>query len=204
MTTAQLTQNEHARFTRYTQWLNGSIAAIAIPFGIWILLSPERRSDPNWLYWLSWSMATLHTVEEYIFPGGFTTWFNRYAMNSANPNAPLSPRRAFGVDAVMGLLIPPLVAVVGLRFLPLLFVLMSVLWFNAYFHLSETIKLGRYSPGVITATMVFIPGLSYMAYFYVSQGLISPLALAAAASLGLLGNVGFYVNVRRWMANEHS
>jgi hypothetical protein len=199
MTTAKLALDENIRFTRYAQIINGAIALLAVPFGIWILLSPERRVDPAWVFWLIWPMATLHTVEEYIFPGGFMAWFNRVAFNSPDPNQPLSPRRAFMIDAMTGVFIPPIIALAGSQFLPLVFVFASLLWWNAYWHILETIKTGSYFPGTVTALLVYVPGLSYVAYFYLSNGLISPLALAIALLVGLLANAAFYAQTRRWM-----
>lgn len=200
MTTANLTLDTHLRYTRYTQWLNGSIAVLATSLGLWILFSPERRVDPQWVFWLIWMMATLHTVEEYIFPGHFVAWFNQNAFGSRDPNAPLSPQRAFQTDAVTGIFIPPILVLAGTYFLPLVFFFVGLLWWNAYFHISETVKTGKYFPGFITSLLLYVPGLSYVVYFYLSRGLVSPWALAVVFALSLGGTALFFKTVRGWLA----
>lgn len=199
MTIANLTLDTHLRYTRYTQWLNGTIAVLAIALGVWILLDPSRRTDPQWVFWLIWMMATTHTIEEYIFPGNFVAWFNRYAFGSRDPNLPLSPQRAFQTDAVTGIFIPPILAFAGVYFLPLVFFFVGLLWWNAYFHITETIKSGRYFPGFITALLIYVPGLSYIVYFYLTRGLISPLELSLGFALSLGFTALFFMTVRGWM-----
>ena len=195
-------QSENRRYLRYTQLLNG-IAAIGATFlGAWILVSPERRNDPLWLFWLVLTMATLHTQEEYLFPGGFLTWFNTVAFGSKDPNSPLSPKRAFQTDGVAAIIIMSILFFLGSRMLPIVFVLASILWANAFFHIIETIKQGRYSPGVITSLLLYLPGIAYLTYFYVSRGLLSPPQLAIAFAVGLALHAGFFMQVRGWLRQD--
>lgn len=203
MTTANITYNEplhseNRRYLRYAQFLNGAIAILATAVGLWILISPERRIDPAWLFWLIWPMATLHTVEEYIFPGGFLTYFNKVAFQSVDAFRPLSAKRAFQTDALTGVFNPILILIISQVYFPLIFVFVFLLWFNAYFHITETIKSGKYFPGVLTAIILYVPGFSYIIYFYLSRGLVSPFELG----LTFLGGLGltaiFFSKVRDW------
>lgn len=198
MTTPNLLQDENQRYLHYVQVLNGAIAVIALLVGIWILISPERRIDPSWVYWLIWPIATLHTVEEYIFPGGFLTYFNQVTFNSPNRYLPLSAKRAFLTDALAGIFNPILIMILGQVFFPLIFIFVFLLWMNAHFHITETIKTGKYFPGTITALVLYVPGFSYIIYFYLSRDLVSPLALSLTFLVGIALTAVFFSKVRGW------
>lgn len=198
MTTLNLKIAEHKQYLRYAQILNGLGAIVAIAVGLWILSSPERRVDPLWVFWLIWPLATLHTIEEYIFPGGFLNYFNRVAFSSPDSYLPLSAKRAFITDAVTGIFNPLLLILLSKVYFPAVFIFVFLLWVNAYFHISETIKTGKYFPGVITALLLYVPGLSYVTYFYVSRGLVTPLELGIAFVVGLGGTAAFFSQVRGW------
>lgn len=198
MTTANLPLEENKRYLHYAQIINAIGAIIAITVGIWIVISPERRGDPAWVFWLMWPLATLHTIEEYIFPGGFLNYFNRVAFNSPDTYWPLSAKHAFQTDAVTGIFNPILLVIFSNLYFPLVFAFVFLLWINAYFHITETIKTGKYFPGVITAVLLYVPGLSYVTYFYASRGLISPLELGLTFLAGVALTAAFFSQVRRW------
>jgi hypothetical protein len=192
-------QSENRRYLRYTQLLNGSAAIAATLLGAWILISPERRNDPAWVYWLMWTMATLHTQEEYLFPGGFVTWFNTVAFGSKDPNFPLSAKRAFQTDGVAAIFVMFIFIILGKRFLPVVFIFVAVAFVNGFFHIIETIKQGRYSPGFVTSLLLYLPGIPALTYFYFSRGLLSPLEIGLAFALGLALHAGFFGQVRGWL-----
>lgn len=199
MSTLSIRSTETQRYLRYGQLLNGGFAVLATALGIWILVSPDRRTDPNWLYWLVLTMATLHTVEEYIIPGGFMAWFNQVVFRSPKPDYPLTAKRAFMTDGIAAAMTAPVLVLVGSQFLPLVFVFAMLRWINGYFHIAETIKTGKYSPGVLTVLLLETPGLLYITQFYLSRGLITPLALALAFAIALGLTAIFFRQVRVWM-----
>lgn len=191
--------DEDRRYLRYTQILNGIPAVGTTLLAIWILLSPERRSDPEWLFWLLLTMATIHTQEEYLFPSGFVAWFNVVAFGSKNPRSPLSAKRAFYTDGLAAIVVMFILLVFGRRFPPVVFVFAGLLFVNAFFHILETLKTGKYSPGVVTAVLLFLPGIPALAYFYLERDLVSPLGLLAALGVGLLMHAAFFRQVRGWI-----
>jgi hypothetical protein len=190
--------DDYRRYTRATQWLNGAGAVLAIALGIFILMDPVRRTDPDWVFWLVWPMATLHTIEEYIWPGGFLRYFNGVAWGSKDPHGPLTARRAFWTDAVAGVANPIVVLVMSIVYLPAVWFFVAVLLTNGFFHLCETLKTGRYFPGAITGAVLYIPGFTAITYFYVERGLVSGWDLAVTFALGLAFTAGFFYQVRRW------
>ncbi len=189
---------EYRRYTRATQWLNGVGAIVAIALGIYILADPVRRTSVDWLFWMVWPIATLHTIEEYIAPGGFLRYFNSVAWHSPNPYGPLTARRAFWTDTVAGLFNPVAIVVLSHVYLPAVWFFIAVLWINGFFHLTETIKTGRYFPGAVTGTLLYLPCFTALTYFYVSRGVVSGVDLAITFAAALLFTAGFFGQVRRW------
>lgn len=190
--------DDYRRYTRATQWLNGFGAIIAIALGVFIIIDPVRRTSPDWIFWLIWPMATLHTIEEYIVPGGFLRYFNGVAWRSPSPFGPLTARRAFWTDAVAGLFNPVAVLVMSIVYLPAVWFFVSVLFINGFFHMAETLKTGRYFPGAITSALLYVPGFTAITYFYVSRGLVSGLDLAVSFAFALAFTATFFYQVRRW------
>lgn len=193
---------DHATYLRYTKLLNGGMAIIACTLGLWILLTPSLSGDARWLYLLVWPIATLHTVEEYIFPGGFLRFFNREAFASPSELGPLTARRAFFTDAVAGLVNPVLLVLLGTFFLPGVWFFVGLLTINGAFHLVETLKRGSYFPGVATAVLLYFPGLGAITWYYLQAELISPVAVAIAFGVAMLATGGFFWQVRVWRTSD--
>lgn len=194
--------DDYRRYTRATQWLNTAGAVVAVALGIFILIDPVRRTDPDWVFWLIWPMATLHTIEEYVWPGGFLRYFNGVAWGSADPHGPLTARRAFLTDAVAGLFNPIVVLVMSVTYLPAVWFFIAVLLINGFFHICESLKTGRYFPGAVTGAVVYIPGFTLITYFYIERGLVSGLDLAVTFACGLAFTGAFFFQVRRWQRTD--
>lgn len=193
---------DYTRYTRATQWLNGIGAVIAIVLGIYILADPVRRTSVEWVFWLVWPIAGLHTIEEYIAPGGFLRYFNSVAWRSESDYGPLTARRAFWTDAVAGAVNPVAILVLSNVYLPAVWFFVAILWINGFFHLTETLKTGRYFPGTVTGTVLYLPGFTAITYFYVERGVVSGWQLSAAFTAALLFTAGFFGQVRRWQRGD--
>jgi len=55
---------------------------------------------------------------------------------------------------------------------------------NAFIHLSATILGGEYSPGVVTATLLYVPVGSWLLYFWGRRGLFNGRNLGLSFSVG--------------------
>lgn len=196
--TERYSVTEYRRYTRLTQWLNGVGAVCALALGLFILVDPGRRTDPGWVFWLIWPIATLHTIEEYIWPGGFLKYFNAVAWRSGDPYGPLTARRAFVTDAVAGLFNPVAILLLSLAYLPAVWFFFGVLLINGFFHITETLKTGRYFPGAVTGALLYLPGFTMITVFYVERRLVSPVDLVVTFALALAFTAGFFAQVRRW------
>lgn len=112
--------------------------------------------SPNAIYMLC-LIYTLHMVEEFTF--GFVPWADRY-FGSFNWTQNL-----IGNSVYMILLIMACYQYKKNPSKKLWLGMAGVMWVlvNAFIHLSSTILGGEYSPGVVTATLLYIPfGLLFL------------------------------------------
>jgi hypothetical protein len=107
------------------------------------------------LIWMPFFAAALHIIEEFVWPGGFAAWYRGYRPDIANS---VSTRYLVIVNAVL-LGLCALAAALGFtpRGAALFLTLVAVLFGNALFHLAATIRTRRYSPGVITGVLLYLP-----------------------------------------------
>lgn len=189
---------DYRRYTRATKYLNAFGALLAIGLGVFILIDPVRRTSVDWVFWLIWPIAALHTVEEYVAPGGFLRYFNAIAWRSGSPYGPLTARRAFWTDAVAGVFNPIAVYSLAVVYLPAVWFFVGVLWINGFFHLCETLKTGRYFPGAVTGTVLYLPGFTAITWFYVNRGVVDGVDLGVTFGLAIAFTAAFFALVRRW------
>jgi hypothetical protein len=134
------------------------------------------------LFWLPLGAAALHIVEEFAWPGGFTRWYYEY-----RPEVARSASRRFLFWINVALLAGCASAGIDgpTPYGAALFLTMTALLFsNAIFHLRATLRLRRYSPGVITGMTLYVP-LAILGYATIlRRGLASPGTAVVAAVLG--------------------
>jgi Protein of unknown function with HXXEE motif len=119
-------------------------------------LSDYEASAMTVVYWLPFTFVALHIVEEFVWPGGFLEWYRGYRPELA---ASLTPRFAIVVNAIL-LTAACLLGVFGpswSRGVSLWLVLGALLGGNAIFHLVGVLRISRYSPGVITGLLLYVP-----------------------------------------------
>lgn len=147
-------------------------------------IAPRRyvRFMNEWLTWTPLAAATLHVIEEFAWPGGFRSWYRDYRPEIARS---LSATWLIGINA----LLLALCALIGrLGFTPrgaaLFLTVIAVLFGNAIFHLRATIRMRRYSPGVITSIVLYVP-LAIFGYFAVLDAGLATLQTAiVSAAMG--------------------
>ncbi|MEO7148324.1 MAG: HXXEE domain-containing protein [Rhodanobacteraceae bacterium] len=108
------------------------------------------------VFWLPFIAVVLHVVEEFVWPGGFLAWHRSYRPSLA---ASITPRFALigntvllGAAFVLGWYGPD-----ASRDLSLWLVLAALLAGNAVFHLVGLLRMRRYSPGVVTGVLLYVP-----------------------------------------------
>jgi hypothetical protein len=131
----------------------------------------------DWLPWAPLGAASLHIFEEFVFPGGFATWYKRYRVNTSRIT------KRFLVIINAGLLVMcGEVALLGHTPIGIAAWLgvSALLCSNGCWHAWTTYKLRAYSPGVITGVTINAPLAVYGYIRFLRSGSASvPTALIA-------------------------
>lgn len=150
---------------------------------------------PTIIRWLPLIAVTLHLTEEFVWPGGFGDWYRWYR-----------PERASSVTT--GFLVRINALLVVLALIPGMrgftaygvafwLVVASIGAANGAFHIWATYARRRYSPGVITGTLVYLPLAVFGFWDFWQRGLASPGVLLQTAIIGPAYNVYAAWNHRR-------
>jgi uncharacterized protein with HXXEE motif len=150
---------------------------------------------------LSWSLAgaaSIHIIEEFAFPGGFKAWWCTYKPDIA---ASVSNRFliiinsmliAFSVIVALALSAPKGNGVAAWL------TLAALLFSNAIFHIIGAVQTKRYSPGMISGIVLYIPLAIYgFAHFLRSGQASMGTALLAVAIGGSYHFISFANHRRR-------
>jgi Protein of unknown function with HXXEE motif len=108
--------------------------------------------------WLLLVAAVLHVVEEWVWPGGFLSWFRELVGFAEG----LSMRLAVAVNAAFLALMAAaaIVADANPRFS---LSAASLCFANGVLHVVGTVRTNRYSPGLVTGAVLYLP-LAVAAY----------------------------------------
>ena len=136
---------------------------------------------PEIFYW-PLIAASLHIVEEFVFPGGFAEWDRAYRPAY---KASITPRLHIIMNALL-LFFCLAVAAAGPtpNGVAAWLTLAALLASNAVFHVVGAIKTGRYSPGMVTGLLLYVPMALYGYARFLRAGLASAGTAATAALIG--------------------
>ena len=138
----------------------------------------------TYIFWAPLAAAVLHIFEEFVFPGGFKDWYKNY-----KPGITKSISTRFLVLINLGLLIlcydigALKNSSTGISVILWLGV-MAMLAANGMWHIKAALKTKKYSPGVATGTIIYIPLAVYGFYYFISSGLAPIVPAIAAIILG--------------------
>jgi hypothetical protein len=151
--------------------------------------------SPTIIRWLPLVAVALHLIEEFLWPGGFADWYRWY-----RPERAVSVTTGFlvRINALLVLLArAPGVNGFTTYGVALWLVVASIAAANGAFHIWATVARGRYSPGVITGTIVYLPLAAFGFWYFWQHGLARPEVMAQAAIVGPAYNVYAAWNHRR-------
>jgi hypothetical protein len=134
-------------------------------------------------YWLPLLCVIPHLVEEFIWPGGFMAWDRGYRPQFS---ASITPRALWSINSLL-VAAAILCAAMGessRRGASLCLVLMAILGGNALFHLRAVLRTRRYSPGVVTGALLYLPACAYAYMMFFVQNGASPGLLLQSALIG--------------------
>lgn len=176
-------------------WLSLVVALAVLAVG---QLNGGWFSDPRRVYWLYFPVLLLHQFEEFGFPGGLREWWNRTVFKSDDDNFPLTRELEFWIELPFYWSLAVLAAIASDRFAWAGLAMWVVALQNGFFHLSYSVGEWRYSPGVVTGVLLFIPGSLYAGYALLNAGLVTGFDLGVAVALGVGGHTGQFIRARLW------
>jgi hypothetical protein len=152
-----------------------------------------------WLWWAPLAAAGLHITEEFALPGGFGEWDRAYRPTIRKS---ITPQLHLAVNLLLIFLCfsvglagagPEGVAVGSVRFRSAIpsrlsaaswVALAGLLGANAVFHALGTIRTRRYSPGLITGVLVYVPLAAFGVWHFIHIGRLSMVAASAWVIVG--------------------
>ncbi len=151
--------------------------------------------SPTVIRWLPLVAIALHLIEEFAWPGGFPEWYRWY-----RPERAASVTTAFLVRINALFVAMALVAgVMGFKpyGVAVWLVVASIAAANGAFHIWATILRRRYSPGVVTGCIVYLPLAVFGFLYFWREGFAEPSILVQAALIGPAYNIYAAWNHRR-------
>ena len=163
------------------------------------ITSPYR----HWFVYLHLAAVGLHQFEEYGWPGGFRAAFVAvFNMDRAGALIPstmaLEFLNAFGFTIIFGL-----IGWLGTRIIWVGLALLFVNFSNGFFHLVYTVTKMAYIPGVVTATLLYMPLGLFATRHTVKHNDIDGAHLLQAFAIGTLTSFLPFIHVwfKYWLGD---
>lgn len=147
------------------------------------------------LFWFLPLAAVLHIAEEFVLPGGFRIWYQKYRPAIASS---LTTRFLVitNITLVVMCILPVLMGTTT-QSVALWLTIVAILFSNSLFHVTASIKSRRYSPGIITSVIFYIPLTFWGYWFFLSTSQASTETAIFAFALGSLYQWWSLYNHRR-------
>jgi hypothetical protein len=135
----------------------------------------------DWLRWAPLVAAAAHIVEEFVFPGGFPSWYRQYRANASR----ITTRFLILMNA--GLLVTcaeialiarqPAGAAVWLA-------MAAILASNGCWHVWASFRSRTYAPGAVTGALLYVPMALYGYVDCIRRGAVTPGVAVVALVIG--------------------
>lgn len=117
----------------------------------------------------------LHVTEEFLFPGGFIEWYQELVPSKA---AGVRPGYLVWINTLMiGVCVLPVALGETSHGIGVWYVVTAIAGINACFHIIGVFKLKKYSPGVVTGVLLYLPLFIYGSWYLLSSGGLSVIRL---------------------------
>lgn len=133
------------------------------------------------ILWLPFFAAASHVFEEFAWPGGFPAWYHRYMPARAGHT---STRFFVIINAIFLGLCAAIPFLDSKNAAALWLYMTAVMASNAVFHIRGAIVSRRYSPGVATSVILYLPMAFWGYWYFVSTGAASMGTAVVAAITG--------------------
>jgi Protein of unknown function with HXXEE motif len=177
-------------------WIGGAAAAVLLIllFGTHLFRSEpgsSRWHDRVWLSWLAMVIYLLHNVEEYgidlfgrlhAFPDSICAGLKL----GLYPECSLPPAFFLAVNIPLFWIGAPIAALMSRRHPLVGLAFYSVIFTNALVHLAPLLAGVGYTPGTLTAAVLFIPVSAWVAHTCFGKGRLSYKAMAILVADGVI------------------
>jgi hypothetical protein len=126
----------------------------------------------------------LHVTEEFLFPGGFIEWYQEWVPSKTRGTR---PGYLVWINTLMiGVCVIPVALGATTQGVGVWYSVAAIGAANAAFHLTGVFSLRKYSPGVITGVLLYLPIFVIGSYLLLSAGEISWIraAVTTGAAIG--------------------
>jgi hypothetical protein len=149
---------------------------------------------------LAWSLAiaaSIHIIEEFAFPGGFKAWWCAY-----KPDIAASVSNGFLIMINTILILFSILVALAIQTpkgngVAAWLTLSALLFSNAVFHIIGAIRTNRYSPGMISGIVLYMPLAVYGFIHFIGNGQASLGTAFVALLLGGSYHFISFANHRR-------
>jgi len=138
----------------------------------------------EWIFVAILAVSLIHVIEEYF--GGFVEQMKRFV-----PDLDLSN---FASVNMMFIALGFIAVIVGSASLVYSLSIAALLFINAFFHIGGAIRLKRYSAGLISALLLYIPVSIYAYYYYWNVGALTQTDVILSIVLGAIWMVMAFVH----------
>jgi len=164
---------KHLVLSWLEQHWSASTPFLAVYLTIVLVLFVLNKNFTLFLIWIQVPVYWLHQFEEYIYPGGFTEYFNIKVLGSNSKGQPLTKTHAFWINVPIIFIGFPVSAILAGQ------IDISIGIWTAYFsiinalsHLGMFFRHG-YNPGLVASMLLNIPVGVYAIYYFITNQLIS-------------------------------
>ena len=140
------------------------------------------ESHPQWLLWAPLAAAVVHIFEEFVWPGGFMSWYRRYRGPSISS---ITPRFLIIVNVILLAVCVNAAVATDTSFGAAYWIAVSaILASNGLWHLWAAIRGRVYSPGMVTGLVLYIPLAIYGCIHFLASGAVSVGGAVVALLIG--------------------
>ena len=139
------------------------------------------------LYVIPVVAVLIHIVEEFVYPGGFRDWYVHYR---PMVKGFLTNPRLIWMNLIL-VLAAASFAITGARHggANTWMIVVSILAWNSVFHITGAIRTAQYSPGMISAILLYLPIAGIGFFELIQHRVVSLVALAICFGLGTVYHI---------------
>ena len=178
----------------YDNWMKATPFLAFYSF-ILLFLYVKDVNYPLFLIWMQTVIYWVHEFEEYILPGGFLAFFNRYPLGSSEDEYPLTKAGSFWINIPLVYIALPLSGILA-HFFGLKWGLWTAYFsaLNAFAHVVMFFMYKfKYNPGVIISALLNIPFGIYMVWYFNSHNLVSTTTNIVSIVVGIIAQASMMI-----------